>query len=210
MIRLPEPALEGALSVETALRYRRSGRDYAAKPLGLAALSQLLWAAQGITNRQGDRTAPSAGALFPLELYVAAGEVGELETGIYKYVPRGHQLAEHADVDVRAKLASLAWRQTWVKDAPAILVFTTVAARVTDEYGSDGIRYVYMEVGHAAQNVHLQAVALDLATCVVGALDAPQVTKTLALAPDEVPEVLMPVAYPKRKPRRRVSPPKRV
>jgi SagB-type dehydrogenase family enzyme len=202
MIRLPEPALDGATSVETALRYRRSGRDYAAKPLSLAALSQLLWAAQGITNRQGDRTAPSAGALYPLELYVAAGKVEDLPTGVYRYRPKGHRLEEHAEGDVRSKLASQAWRQTWVKDAPAILVFTTVAARVTDEYGRDGIRYVYMEVGHAAQNVHIQAVALDLGTCVVGALDGPRVTKTLALAPDEVPQVLMPVGYPKRRRRR--------
>jgi SagB-type dehydrogenase family enzyme len=201
MIHLPKPERDGAVAVETALRYRRSGRDYAHRPLNLAGLSQLLWAAQGITNRSGDRTAPSAGALYPLELYVAAGEVEELPAGVYKYRPRGHRLAEHAAGDVRSRLATQAWRQNWVKAAPAIVVFTTVPQRVTDEYGEDAIRYVYMEVGHAAQNLHLQAVALGLATVVVGALDEPRVTKTLALEPEEVPQVLMPVGHPRRKPR---------
>jgi SagB-type dehydrogenase family enzyme len=202
MIELPKPEYTGTVPVETALRYRRSGRDYSKKPLGLAALSQLLWAAQGITNRQGDRTAPSAGALFPLELYVAAGEVEDLPTGVYKYRPRGHRLGEHATGDVRSRLATHAWRQSWVKDAPAIVVITAVPERITNEYGKGAIRYVFMEVGHAAQNIHLQAVALDLATVVVGALDEPRVRKTLALAADEAPQVLMPVGHPKRKPRR--------
>jgi SagB-type dehydrogenase family enzyme len=202
MIKLPKPELDGDMAVERALRYRRSGRDYSRKPLDLAALSQLLWAAQGITNRVGDRTAPSAGALYPLELYVAAGEVEDLPTGVYKYRPQGHQLVEHAAGDVRSKLATHAWRQSWVKAAPAIIVFTTVPERVTDEYGKDAIRYVYMEVGHAAQNLHLQAVALGLATVVVGALDEPRVRATLALEKEEIPQVLMPIGHPKRKPRR--------
>jgi SagB-type dehydrogenase family enzyme len=202
MIKLPTPETDGTMAVERALLYRRSGRDYSRRPLGLGALSQLLWAAQGITNRQGERTAPSAGALYPLELYVAAGEVEDLPTGVYKYHPRGHQLAEHVSGDVRSRLATHAWRQSWVKTAPTIVVITVVPERVTDEYGKDAIRYVYMEVGHAAQNIHLQAVALDLATVVVGALDEPRVSKTLALESDEIPQVLMPVGHPKRKPRR--------
>jgi SagB-type dehydrogenase family enzyme len=202
MIELPKPERDGALSVEAALRHRRSGRDYSRKPLDLAALSQLLWAAQGVTNRSGCRTAPSAGALFPLELYVAAGEVTDLPAGVYKYRPRGHRLTEHASGDVRSRLAAQAWGQSWVKAAPAILAITTVAERVTAEYGKGGIRYVHMEVGHAAQNVHLQAVALDLATVVVGALDGPRVSKTLGLAADEIPQVLMPVGHPTRKRRR--------
>jgi SagB-type dehydrogenase family enzyme len=202
MIKLPDPEHDGTMAVEAALLYRRSGRDYSKKPLGLSAVSQLLWAAQGITNRQGDRTAPSAGALYPLELYIAVGYVDDLPTGVYKYRPQGHQLDEHATGDVRSRLATHAWRQSWVKDAPAIVVITTVPERVTDEYGKDAIRYVYMEVGHAAQNIHLQAVALDLATVVVGALDEPRVRKTMALEAEEIPQVLMPVGHPKRKPRR--------
>jgi SagB-type dehydrogenase family enzyme len=201
MIKLPKPEHDGSVAVETALRYRRSGRDYSKRPLALSALAQLLWAAQGITKRSGERTAPSAGALFPLELYVAAGEVEDLPTGVYKYRPRGHQLAEHASGDVRSQLATHAWRQSWVKAAPAIVVFTTVPERVTDEYGKSAVRYVFMEVGHAAQNMHLQAVALNLATVVVGALDEPRVRKTLALEPIEIPQVLMPVGHPRRKPR---------
>jgi SagB-type dehydrogenase family enzyme len=202
MIKLPKPDREGTVPLETALRYRRSGRDYANKPLDLPDLSQLLWAAQGITRRDGERTAPSAGALYPLELYVAAGDVDQLPAGVYKYRPRGHQLEEHAPGDVRSHLATYAWRQHWVKAAPAIIVVTTVPGRVTDEYGKSAIRYVYMEVGHAAQNVHLQAVALELATVVVGALDEPRVRKILELAADEIPQVIMPVGHPKRKPRR--------
>lgn len=203
MIKLPKPEYVGTMAVETALRYRRSGRDYSKKALGLTELSQLLWAAQGITNRQGDRTAPSAGAFYPLELYVAAGKVDDLTPGVYKYQPRGHKLEEHATGDVRSRLATHAWRQIWVKAAPAIVVITTVAERVTNEYGKRALRYVYMEVGHAAQNIHLQAVALDLATVVVSALDEPRVKQTLALTAKEIPQVLMPVGHPKRKPRRR-------
>jgi SagB-type dehydrogenase family enzyme len=171
--------------------------------LSLSALSQLLWAAQGITRRDGERTAPSAGALYPLELYVAAGDVDDLPTGVYKYRPRGHQLEEHAAGDVRSSLATQAWKQYWVKAAPAIIVITTVAERVTAEYGKSAIRYVYMEVGHAAQNIHLQAVTLELATVVVGALDEPRVKKTLELTANEIPQVIMPVGHPRRKPRRR-------
>jgi len=203
MIKLPNPEYGGTVAVETALRYRRSVRDYSKKPLGLNDLSQLLWAAQGITNRQGDRTAPSAGGFYPLELYVAVGEVDDLATGIYKYQPRGHRLREHATGDARARLAKHAWEQTWVKDAPAIVVITTVAERVTNEYGEGAVRYVYMEAGHAAQNIHLQAVALDLATVVVGALDELVVKRILSLEAKEIPQVLMPVGHPKRKRRRR-------
>ena len=202
MIKLPRPERDGSVAVEAALRYRRSGRDYSGKPLDLSLLSQLLWAAQGITDRAGNRTAPSAGALFPLELFVAAGEVEDLPVGVYRYRPRGHRLEEQVGGDVRSLLARQAWRQTWVATAPAIVVITTVSERVTREYGKQGVRYALMEVGHAAQNIHLQAAALSLATVVVGALDEPRVRKTLALEADEVPQVLMPVGHPKRKPRR--------
>jgi SagB-type dehydrogenase family enzyme len=202
MIKLPKPDREGTMPLEAALRYRRSGRDYSKKPLSLSALSQLLWAAQGITRRDGERTAPSAGALYPLELYVAAGDVDGIAAGVYRYRPPGHLLEEHTSGDVRSRLATYAWRQHWVKAAPAIIVITTVVERVTNEYGKSAVRYVYMEVGHAAQNIHLQAVTLELATVVVGALDEPRVKKTLELAADEIPQVIMPVGHPRRKPRR--------
>lgn len=204
-MRLPKPKLDGDVAVEQALRYRRSIRDFAKRPLALAELSQLLWAAQGITSRQGERTAPSAGGLYPLELFVSVGEVEGVAAGVYKYVPRGHQLKDHAPGDVRSRLATAAWKQTWVKAAPAILVFTTVHERVTHEYGEGARRYVYMEVGHSAQNVQLQAVALDLATVVVGALDEARVKALLNLAADEVPQVVMPVGHPVRRTRRRTN-----
>jgi len=192
MVTLPNPSLTGVLPVKSALHSRRSVRDFAPQPLTLAEVSQLLWAGQGITGAGGTRTAPSAGALYPLELYLVAGNVSALVNGVYKYHPREHALNRVADGDQRAALASAAYGQDWVNEGAAVIV-VAAHGRTTRKYGQRGVRYVHMEAGHAAQNIHLQAVALNLGTVVVGAFDDDKVKKIIRLPDDEQPLCLLPV-----------------
>lgn len=193
LIDLPEPKSDGDVSVEEALLKRRSDRDYADTSLKLAEISQLLWAAQGVTNRMGFRTAPSAGALYPLEVYLVAGKVEELAAGVYKYQPLSHRLVRVAAGDRRADLAAAALGQSCIKNSPASIVFSAVYERVTRKYRDRGIRYVHMEAGHAAQNVYLQAVPLDIGTVVIGAFYDEKVQKVLGLPNDEEPLYIIPV-----------------
>lgn len=193
MIKLPEPRYDSDTSIEEAVLLRRSVRQYKDEPLTLAELSQLLWAAQGITNPGGFRTAPSAGALYPLELYIAAGNVEGLSPGIYRYESDGHGLENIADGDVRDDLCSAALDQSAVKDAAAVIVFSAVFERTTGKYGERGIRYVHIEVGHAAQNVYLQAASLGLGTVVIGAFDDDEVKKAMNMDESEEPLYIMPV-----------------
>jgi len=193
IVNLPEPKYQSQTSVEKAILERRSIRDYQDKPLNLAEVSQLLWAAQGITNEQGQRAAPSAGALYPLELYLFAGNVSDLNAGIYKYQPQEHQLLRIIEADKREELCQAALSQSSVKGAAAVIVFTAVYERTTGKYGERGIRYVQMEVGHAAQNVYLQAVSLNLGTVTIGAFDDEKVKKIVQMAEEEKPLYIMPV-----------------
>ena len=191
---LPKPRRQGPLSVEEAIASRRSVREYADGSLTLDQLSQLLWSAQGITDsRYGLRSAPSAGALYPLEVYAAVEHVDGLRAGVYRYVPRRHSLELVLAGSVRAQLARDALSQAAVGDAPVTLAFAAVFARTTGKYGERGRRYVHMEVGHAAQNVYLQAAAFGLGTVVIGAFDDGAVGRTLRLRGGEEPLCLMPV-----------------
>jgi len=192
-VPLPKLRYESATSVELALLKRRSVRDFRDAPLALDDLGQLLWAAQGLTDRAGLRTARSAGALYPLELYTVAGNVQGLPAGLYHYVPRRHALLRIADGDKRQARGRAAYDQTSIAEAPAILVVCAVYERVTGKYGERGLRYVHMEAGHASQNVYLQAVSLRLDTVVLGAFDDVRVAETLALGPQEQPLYLMPI-----------------
>jgi len=169
VLSLPKPRFDGGTSVEEALLRRRSVRSYGGTPLTLREVSQLLWAAQGVTDERGFRTAPSGGALYPLELYAVVGKVEGLAPGIYRYKPGEHSLVMVMEGDKRAELCEATLRQTFVKDAPVSLVFSAVYERITKKYGDRGIRYAHMEAGHAAQNVYLQGVALGIDTVVVGA-----------------------------------------
>lgn len=195
-ISLPAPRQDSGVSLERTLRERRSVREFGRAALTLDELSQLLWAAQGITNRDGLRTAPSAGALYPLVVYVVAGTVQNLEPGIYKYVPAGHKLMRTIADDQRRQLAAAALGQDPVAEAAAVLVFTAMEKRTTRKYGERGVRYIHLETGHASQNVFLQATALGLATVVVGAFEDEAVGALLKLSPDEVPLYLMPLGRP--------------
>jgi SagB-type dehydrogenase family enzyme len=179
--------------VESTLAKRRSVRRYSGEPLTLAEISQLLWAAQGITHFRGFRTAPSAGALYPLEVYIVVGKVTALGEGIYKYDPHGHGLLKIVEGDQRTALDRAALNQQVVKNAPAVIVLCAVYRRVTVKYGQRGMRYVFMEAGHSAQNVCLQAVSLNLGTVTVGAFNDGQVKKILQCPTDEEPLYMMPV-----------------
>jgi len=193
VISLPEPRYDSDVSIEQSLLNRRSIRSYTGEPLTLQEVSQLLWASQGITDPRGLRTAPSAGALYPLELYLVAGDVEDLTSGVYRYEPDGHQLVKTMDGDRRAGLASAALRQGCVKEGAVAFVFTGVYERTTGKYGDRGIRYVHMEVGHAAQNLCLQATAMGLGAVTVGAFHDEQVTKLLNLPGDEQPLYIIPI-----------------
>jgi SagB-type dehydrogenase family enzyme len=158
-------------------------------------ISQLLWSAQGITSSRGYRTAPSAGALYPLEIYAIVGNVANLPAGIYKYIINRHGLVRAAEGDHRNAICRAALHQRFIADAPAVLVFSAVTKRITRKYGERGIKYLFMEAGHAAQNVCLQAVALGLGTVVIGAFKDQEI-KTVANLPDsELPVYVIPVGH---------------
>jgi SagB-type dehydrogenase family enzyme len=192
-VQLPEPKHNSDVSLEESLTKRRSVRSYADAPLTLEEVSQLLWAAQGITDPAGLRTAPSAGGTYPLEVYAVAGNVKDLDAGVYRYVPDGHQLVKTLSGDLRKALAEAALSQEWVREAAVVFVFTGVYERTTGRYGERGIRYVHIELGHAAENLCLQATALGLGPVTVGAFDDGQVGKVLHLPEDETPLYVVPV-----------------
>ncbi|MCK4475592.1 MAG: SagB/ThcOx family dehydrogenase [Methanophagales archaeon] len=206
-IKLPAPCYTSNTSVEEALSKRRSIRAYSGENLTIAEVSQLLWAAQGITSPRRGRTAPSAGALYPLELYLVVGDVEGFDKGVYKYRPEEHELEKVGDGDKRGELAEAAVgpNQEHVRDAAIDIVFTAVYERTTGKYKTPvyeertgasylrGIRYVHMEAGHAAQNVYLQAVSSGLGTFVIGAFIDSEVKKIVNAEEQEEPLYIMPV-----------------
>lgn len=196
-ISLPDPALEGALSVEQAIQQRRSVRTFADKTVSLDAVSQLLWSAQGITDsRRGLRAAPSAGATYPLELLLVVGDVENLDAGVYRYQVDEHALAPIVAGDVRGDLARASLGQAFIGQAPISVVLTGIQGRTAGRYGDRAARYVAMEAGHAAQNIYLQAVALELGTVVVGAFRDEQLAELFSLDSTEMPLYIMPVGHP--------------
>lgn len=190
VIQLPAPRTEGDLSVEEAIALRRSVRAFTGEALTLEELSQLLWAAQGVTATWGGRTAPSAGALYPLEVYAATPD------GLLHYLPEGHRARTAATADLRAQLSEAAGGQAAVADAAVVLVITAVPARTEARYGERAERYVQLEAGHVAQNVLLEAVALGLGGVPIGAFSDEDVERVLALPSGEVPLYLLPVGHP--------------
>lgn len=193
IVPLPQPHSDGKRSVESALRQRRSVRTYSGAPLTMAEVSQLVWAAQGITHADGLRTAPSAGALYPLTAYLVVGNVHTLAKGIYEYQPQRHALVRVSEGDKRAELSAAALEQSWMQESAVVIVLSAMYERTTARYGERGIRYVHIEVGHAAQNIQLQAVSLNLGTVVVGAFDDRKVQRIMQMTTREVPLSLMPV-----------------
>lgn len=190
LIPLPKPRLTGSVSLEETMAKRTSVRDFRQRALTREEIAQILWSAGGQTRHWGGRTAPSAGALYPLEIDLATPE------GLFRYRPERHQLDPRAAGNVIPKLAAAAYQQTCVARAPAVVVISAVYDRTKRRYGSRGERYVHLEAGHAAQNIHLQAVALGLGSVAVGAFSDDDVHRILGLGRDEKPLYLIPVGEP--------------
>ncbi len=150
-IKLPEPGVSGVSRIEELLAKRRSVRRYTEKGLPELIISRFLWAAQGISSKDGLRTSPSAGALYPLEIHAVVGEGNGLEPGIYRYIAEEHTLTREVSGDMRDKLAGAALSQPMVRKAAVSLVISAVYPRITGKYGKRGIRYADMEAGHAAR-----------------------------------------------------------
>ena len=200
MIKLPKPETKGKVSLEEAINRRGSVRNYSSKPLTMTQLSQILWAAGGKrvdAATEASRTIPSAGALYPLEIFVLAGKVENLKEGLYQYHHIDHSLGLLKEDDLRKELSRSAWGQDFLAQAPVDLVVVAEPSRTTDVYGERGERYMQIEVGHLGQNVSLQAEALGLSTCAVGAFDDDGVSKVLGLKKGLIPLYILPLGYRK-------------
>jgi SagB-type dehydrogenase family enzyme len=180
------------VSVEVAIAQRRSVRRYGPETLTLEEIGQLLWSAQGITGeRESRRAAPSAGGRHPLVFYVCRKD------GVWRYHPQGHSLTLHLEADVREALGEAAWRQEFIGEAPCVFAASAIFERSTERYQERGrVRYVPMDLGHAAQNLTLQAIALGLVSVSVGAFDDDAVKSVLGLPREEEPLYLIPVGHP--------------
>ena len=199
-LTLPPPAFDGNTSVERAIKERRTVRAFRPDSLSITQLSQLLWAAQGITDaRKGLRAAPSAGALYPLDIYVVVGKGGveALAAGVYRYRPANHSLEVVDKVDRRKDAAQAALAQMWIATAPAIFVITAEYERITGKYGARGISYAHMEAGHVGQNIFLQAGALKLAAGIVGAFRDASVATSIKALKGQEPLIVIPVGHEK-------------
>jgi len=199
---LPIPEFDGNISLETALESRRSRRNFQDKAISLEQLSQILWAAYGITSpnsnsesRGGLRTTPSAGALYPLEIYVIVGNIENLAPGVYKYISETHEIMRVIDGDIRSELSEAVVNSNMVLEAPITIFYSAIFDRTTDTYGERGRNYVYIELGHSAQNIYLQVETLGLGTVAVGAFTDDEVKRILKLPANETPLYIMPIGY---------------
>ena len=203
LVVLPQPRLSSDVSVEEALQNRRSVRFYEDSPLTLAEVSQLLWSAYGLSNpienapdflRGGLRTAPSAGALYPLELYLVARNVTDLDRGIYWYKSETHELVRIVGDDCWEELSNAGFNQPHFENAGAAIVYSAVFERCTQKYGDRGReRYVCMDLGHSAENVYLQAYALKIGTCAIGSFSDLVLMQVIRMTREEVPLYIMPL-----------------
>jgi len=198
VIKLPSPQLKGKMSLEEAIASRRSVRRYRSEPLTPSQLSQILWSAQGITGAGRLRAAPSAGATYPLEIFAFIGKqaIEGLQAGIYHYDVDSHSLVLHQPGDLRKELARAALDEGFIANAPLDIVICALYPRTSYRYGRRGERYVHMEVGHVGENIHLQAVALGLATVEVGAFDDEEVREVLGVEEQIKPLYIMPIGKP--------------
>jgi SagB-type dehydrogenase family enzyme len=199
VVKLPPPETTGTVSVEEAIAFRRTVRAFRPKALEMKQLSQLLWAAQGITGESGfKRAAPSAGALYPLDVYVVVGQgrVMQVDAGVYHYEPVGHVLSLVKAGDLRSAVAKASLSQMWMTWAPLSFVITAEYRRITGKYGERGVRYAMMEAGHIGQNLFIQAHALGLSAGIVGAFQDTEIIEVIGLPSFHEPLIIMPVGYP--------------
>ncbi|MCU0844638.1 MAG: SagB/ThcOx family dehydrogenase [Spirochaetes bacterium] len=192
-IKLPAPDLTGTMTVEQAIRSRRSVRNFSDSVISMAAVSQVLWAAQGISGGGGVRTVPSAGGLYPLEIYCVAGAVDGLPAGVYRYAMFGHELVPVVEGESRESLAAAALGQKCVRGGAASIIIAAVFDRATGKYSRRGIQYATLEAGHAAQNICLQVVALGLGTVAIGAFQDDKVKYAVRMRENETPLYIMPI-----------------
>lgn len=195
-IRFDARPKEGGMSLEACIQQRRSIRSFRSASLTKEEVGQLLWAGQGITGSNRERSVPSAGALYPLVLGVVADRVDSIPAGVYRYSAPEHRLASVSPGECRERLVSAALDQHWIGSAPAVLYIAGAFDRTTSKYGERGRAYVLLEAGHAAENIMLQAVSLGLGTTMVGAFSDPDVASLLSLGPREKPLCLIPVEKP--------------
>ncbi len=195
-LALPLPQRNADFPLARCIGARRSVRGFRDRALAESQLGQLLWAAQGTTGADGERAVPSAGALYPLELYVHCARVGAIAPGTYRYRADRHELVLVSPGDARDALSRAALEQDWIATAAAVVCVAAVFERTTAKYGARGRGYVYMEAGLAAESLMLQAVALDLATTMVGAFSDDAVARVLRLGTEEIPLCLIPVGCP--------------
>ena len=198
MIVLPKTVKKTDFSIEEVIALRRSIREYLNKPLKIEDLAQILWAAQGITEPSLTlRSAPSAGATYPLEIYILSKNVKNLKKGIYKYLPTYHSLKLIREGDYSYNLYQACLYQDWVLNAAANLIITAIYERTTYRYGARGIRYVYMEAGHVGQNIYLQAAALNIGTVAIGAFYDEEVENIIQVSNQEKVIYIFPLGYKK-------------
>ncbi|MDD3399531.1 MAG: SagB/ThcOx family dehydrogenase [Candidatus Pacebacteria bacterium] len=191
-IKLPNPKLKSKISLEEAITKRKSLRAYTKSPLSLKEVSQLLFAGQGLLG--GDRrTIPSAGAFYPIEIYLSAARITDLPQGLYQHLPDGHKLKKITSANRTAKLAAAAFGQIWVKNAPAVLIICGDFEKTVKKYQDKGEDFVTMEAGHAAQNISLQAAALNLGTLCVGGFNEKEAKSALNIEKNKKVFYLMPV-----------------
>lgn len=194
-IALPAPRRKSKVSIEQALAARRSRRAFASEPVTLAEAGQLLWAAQGVTGPEGQRTAPSAGALFPLEIYLSATRVEGLAPGIYLYDPEAHRLTPHVAGDRRRELAAAADQDSMRFSACALLL-AAVEERCVARHAERTGKFIAIEAGHASENVYLQAAALELSVCVVGTFSVRDVRRVMQLPAGQEPLFFLTIGRP--------------
>lgn len=197
-MKLPKPKTHGEVSLETAIKQRRTIRSFTSEPLSLEQCSQLFWAAQGITEDRGfKRAAPSGGALYPMDIYAVVGEncVKGLESGAYHYDPKSHAVSLVSKGDLRNKVAGAALSQRWMATAPLNILITAEYDRITRKYGNRGVRYAIIEAGHIGQNILLQSEAMGLGAGIVGAFNDDKVRQVVNIPPNHEPLLILPVGY---------------
>ena len=198
IMTLPQPKKDGPVSVEQAIAQRRTVRRFKSQQIDASQLAQLLWSAQGITGSRGyKRASPSAGALYPMDIYIVVGQDGvdRIQTGVYHYNPSAHAINRMGLKDVRIEVAKASLSQMWMASAPVQFVITAEYRRITAKYSRRGVRYAHIEAGHIGQNIFLQAEALGLKAGIVGAYHDEELMRIMGLPPSHEPLLIMPVGY---------------
>ena len=197
VITLQAPHTDGGMSVEKALLERRSVRSFTNESLTLDEVSQLCWAAQGVTDDKGHRTSPSAMATYPLEVYLLAGNVTGLPSGVYHYFPQGHNLTTISLGNKIPELfnSSMGGKEDWRKGSPAVFIVTGVFERINKIPGQDLSRFVYVEAGTASENLLLEVVSLGLGATYTAGFDENKTKEYLGLKSGETPIGILPVGH---------------